>query len=125
MDSRRTVLGAVLTAVVLALAPGARAGAADPSPRPTQAYATIEAGRRINAGRAAQSVGVSWMFWNGGAHAPVPTNESLVIDARGLTGIARVAVDDPRCEADGQVLTCVNKDAAQSPGGRVHPARGR
>ncbi|MFI1420856.1 LPXTG cell wall anchor domain-containing protein [Streptomyces sp. NPDC020731] len=113
MTSMRTMCGAVLTAVVFALTPGGTAGAADPSPLPTQAYATIEADKQINVGRAAQPVDVSWMFWDGGAQVPAPTNESLVIDARGLTGIAGVTVDDPRCEADGQVFSCVNKDSSQ------------
>lgn len=118
MKSKGKVVGAVLAAVVLALAPCAAAGAdgpsATPSPLPTRAYATIEADKQLNVGSAAQSADVSWMFWDGGAQVPVPTNDTLVIDARDLTGIARVAVDDPRCKADGQVITCVNSDSAQS-----------
>ncbi len=114
MKSKRMVLGAVLTAVVLALAPGTTAVAADPSPLPTQAYATISADKQINVGKAAQPVHVSWGFQDGGAQVPVPTDETLVIDARGLAGIASVSVDDPRCEAEGRVLTCVNKESSQS-----------
>lgn len=72
----RTVFGAVLTAVVLALVPGATAGAADPSLLPTQAYATISAGKQINVGPAAQTVHVSWRFADGGAQVPVPAMES-------------------------------------------------
>lgn len=63
----------------------------------------------------AQSVHVGWMFYDGGANAPVPTNQTLVIDARDLSGIASVTVDDPRCTADEQVFTCVNKDNSQRP----------
>jgi len=118
MKSKRTVVGAVLAAMVFALAPGAAAVADDPSatpsPLPTQAYATLEAEKQLNVGSAAQSVDVSWMFWDGGAQVPVPTNDTLVIDARDLAGIASVAVDDPRCKDDGQVITCVNTDSSQS-----------
>lgn len=113
MTSNRTVFGAVLAAVVLALAPGSAAVAAGPSPLPTQAYATIEADQQLNVGSTAQSVDVSWMFYDGGANVPVPTNQTLVIDAGDLTGVAGVTVDDPRCTADGQVFTCVNKDDSQ------------
>ncbi|MEV2214865.1 hypothetical protein AB0H86_26025 [Streptomyces sp. NPDC050997] len=81
---------------------------------PTQAYATLEAEKQLNVGSAAQSADVSWMFWDGGAQVPVPTNDTLVIDARDLAGIASVAVDDPRCKDDGQVITCVNTDSSQS-----------
>ncbi|MFD4561398.1 LPXTG cell wall anchor domain-containing protein [Streptomyces sp. NPDC058469] len=115
MTFHRTVFGAVLAAVVLALAPGSAAVAASPSPLPTQAYATIEADKQLNVGPAAQSVHVGWMFYDGGANVPVPTNQTLVIDARDLAGIASVAVDDPRCTAAGQVLTCVDKDDSQQP----------
>ncbi|WP_424871564.1 LPXTG cell wall anchor domain-containing protein [Streptomyces sp. SAI-229] len=114
MKSTRTVLGTVLTAVTLALAPGAAAVAADPSPLPTQAYATISADKQINVGPAAQPVHVSWGFWDDGAQVPVPTDETLVIDARDLAGIASVSADDPRCEADGQVLTCVDKESTRN-----------
>ncbi|MYS88626.1 MULTISPECIES: hypothetical protein [Streptomyces] len=121
MDSKRTVFGATLAALVLALAPSAIAVGDDPSvtpstpsPLPTRAYATISADEEINVGSGAQSVTVGWMFWDGGAQVPVPTDDSLVIDARDLSGIASVTVDDPRCTADARVLTCVNEDAAQS-----------
>ncbi|MEV6171415.1 hypothetical protein AB0L99_24695 [Streptomyces sp. NPDC051954] len=114
MNPRCTALGAVPTAVLLALAPGAAAVADDPSPLPTQAYATISAEQQINLGSAVQPATVGWMFWDGGAQVPVPTNDSVVIDARDLAGVASVEVDDPRCTADGQVFTCVNKDASQS-----------
>lgn len=115
MTPHRTLLGAALTAVLLALAPGAAAVAAAPSPLPTQAYAKIEADKQLNVGSAAQSVNVGWTFYNGGATVPVPTNQTLVIDARDVAGIASVAVADPRCTADGQVFTCVNKDVSQQP----------
>ncbi|MFH9008655.1 hypothetical protein ACH4E5_36140 [Streptomyces afghaniensis] len=85
-----------------------------PSPLPTQAYATISAEKQVNVGPGVQAVTVGWMFWDGGAQVPVPTNDSLVIDARDLAGIASVTVDDPRCTADGRVFTCVNKGASQS-----------
>lgn len=118
MKPKWTVFGAVPAAVVLALAPGAAAVAdgpsVTPSPLPTRAYATIEAEKQLNVGPAAQSAFVSWMFWDGGAQVPVPTNDTLVIDARDLAGIASVAVEDPRCRADGQVITCVNADPTQS-----------
>ncbi|WP_030864796.1 LPXTG cell wall anchor domain-containing protein [Streptomyces sp. NRRL S-37] len=114
MKSTRTVFGTALTAVTLALAPGAAAVAADPSPLPTQAYASISADKQINVGPAAQPVHVSWGFWDGGAQVPVPTDETLVIDARDLAGIASVSADDPRCEADGQVLTCVDKESTRN-----------
>ncbi|MFC8366917.1 LPXTG cell wall anchor domain-containing protein [Streptomyces sp. NPDC057239] len=114
MKSKRTMFGAVSAAVVLALAPGATAVADDPSPSPTQAYAEIRAGKQINVGPAAQPVHVSWGFWDGGAQVPTPTDETLVIDARDLAGIASVSADDPRCEADGRVFTCVNKESTQS-----------
>lgn len=115
MTSHRTVLGTALAAVVLALAPGSAALAASPSPLPTQSYATIEADKQLNVGSAAQTVHVGWQFDNGGANVPLQTNETLVVDARDLAGIASVAVDDPRCTTGGQVLTCVNKDVAQPP----------
>ncbi|CAM5677129.1 hypothetical protein [Streptomyces afghaniensis 772] [Streptomyces afghaniensis] len=121
MNPQRTVFGAVLAASVLALAPSAPGAAAvgddpsaTPSPLPTQAYATISAEKQVNVGPGAQSATVGWMFWDGGAQVPVPTNDSLVIDARDLAGIASVTVDDPRCTADGRVFTCVNKGASQS-----------
>ncbi|WP_262062321.1 hypothetical protein [Streptomyces sp. STR69] len=113
MTSHRTVLGAALAAVVLTLAPGSAAVAADPSPLPTQAYATINAEAQLNVGAAAQSATVSWNFTDDGAQVPLPTNIALVIDARDLAGVASVTVDDPRCTADGQVFTCVNKDVYQ------------
>jgi LPXTG-motif cell wall-anchored protein len=113
MTSHRTVSGAALAAVVLALAPGSAALAASPSPLPTQAYATIEADQQLNVGSTAQSVDVGWMFYDGGANVPVPTNQTLVIDARDVAGVAAVTVADPRCTADGQVFTCVNKDDSQ------------
>lgn len=113
MTSHRTVSGAALTAVVLALAPGSAALAASPSPLPTQAYATIEADQQLNVGATAQSVDVGWMFYDGGANVPVPTNQTLVIGARDVAGVAGVTVDDPRCTADGRVFTCVNKDDSQ------------
>ncbi|MEV6513385.1 LPXTG cell wall anchor domain-containing protein [Streptomyces sp. NPDC051642] len=115
MTLHRTVLGAALAAVVLALAPGSAALAASPSPLPTQSYAVIDADKQLNVGAAAQSVHVGWTFYDGGANVPLQTNETLVIDARDLSGIASVAVDDPRCTTAGQVLTCVNKDTAQQP----------
>ncbi|MEU0071553.1 hypothetical protein ABZ027_18690 [Streptomyces sp. NPDC006332] len=117
MKSTCRVYGAVVAAMVLALSPAAAAVADDPSaapsPLPTQAYATIEAKKQLNVGSAAQSVDVSWMFWDGGAQVPAPRNETLVIDAHDLAGIASVAVDDPRCKRDGQVVTCVNRDSSQ------------
>ncbi|WP_210583253.1 hypothetical protein [Streptomyces sp. GESEQ-35] len=114
MNPRCTAFGAVPTAVLLALAPGAAAVADDPSPLPTRAHATISAEQQINLGAAAQPATVGWMFWDGGAQVPVPTHDTVVIDARDLAGVAGVEVDDPRCKADGQVFTCVNKDASQS-----------
>ncbi|OUD03691.1 hypothetical protein [Streptomyces swartbergensis] len=121
MNPHRTVFGATLAAVVLALAPSAVAAGhgpsmtpSTPSPLPTQAYATINADERINVGAGAQSATVDWMFWDGGAQVPVPENDSLVIDARDLAGIASVEVDDPRCKEDLRVVTCVNRDASQS-----------
>ncbi|MFF7791216.1 hypothetical protein [Streptomyces sp. NPDC007991] len=120
MNPQRAVFGAVLAALVLALAPSAPGAvavggdpSATPSPLPTRAYATISADEQINVGPGAQPVTVGWMFWDGGAQVPVPTNDSLVIDARDLAGIASVRADDPRCRADGRVLTCVNKGASQ------------
>ncbi|MEV0911118.1 hypothetical protein [Streptomyces hokutonensis] len=113
MTSHRTVFGAALAAVVLALAPGSAAVAADPSPLPTQAYATISAEPQLNVGAAAQSVVVGWQFYDDGANVPVPKNEKLVIDARDLAGVAAVTVDDPRCTAGGRVVTCVSKDSSQ------------
>ncbi|MGW3124467.1 hypothetical protein ACWDBW_46490 [Streptomyces sp. NPDC001107] len=118
MKAKCTVFGAVSAAVVLALAPGAAAVAGvpstTPSPLPTQAYATIEAEKQINVGSVAQSTGVNWMFGDDGAQVPVPTHDTLVIDTRDLAGIASVAVDDPRCKADRQVITCVNAGSTQS-----------
>ncbi|MET7480288.1 hypothetical protein ABZT17_38925 [Streptomyces sp. NPDC005648] len=117
MNSKCTVIGAALAAMAFALAPGAVgvAAAADgpsgtPSPLPTQAYASIDADSQINVGATPQSATVTWSFGDDGASVPLPTNISLVIDARGLAGVASVSVDDPRCTADGQVFTCVNKD---------------
>jgi hypothetical protein len=110
MTPDRTVFAAMPAAVVLALAPGS----VTPSPLPTQAYATIGADEQVNVGSKAQSATVDWMFWDGGAQVPVPKNESLVIDARDLEGIASVTVDDPRCKEDVRVFTCVNKEAWQS-----------
>ncbi len=75
----------------------------------------IEADAQLNVGQAAQPVHVGWQFYDGGAHAPVPTHQTLVIDARDLAGIAAVSADDPRCTAAGQVLTCVDKDESQPP----------
>ncbi|MCX4809648.1 LPXTG cell wall anchor domain-containing protein [Streptomyces sp. NBC_01239] len=115
MTSLRTVLGAALTAVVLALAPGSAALAASPSPSPTQAHAVIEADAQLNVGTAAQPVHVGWQFYDGGANVPVPTQQTLVIDARDLAGVAAVSADDPRCTAAGQVVTCVDKDESQPP----------
>jgi hypothetical protein len=89
--------------------------AAGPSPFRRRAYATIEADKQLNVGSDAQSVHVGWTFYDGGANVPVPTNQTLVIDARDVAGIASIAVDDPRCTADGQVFTCVNKDDSQLP----------
>lgn len=83
-------------------------------PLPTQAYATIEAEKQLNVGSAAQSASVGWMFWDGGAQVPVPTHDTLVIDARDLAGIASVTADDPRCTDDGRAITCVNTDSSQS-----------
>jgi hypothetical protein len=121
MNPKRTVFGAMPVAVVLALAPSAPGAVAvghdapaTPSPLPTQAHATINAEEQINVGQGAQPATVDWMFWDGGAQVPAPTNDSLVIDARDLAGVASVTVDDPRCTADGRVFTCVNKDASQS-----------
>ncbi|MDG9710444.1 hypothetical protein [Streptomyces sp. DH10] len=118
MNPKRTVFGAVPAVVVLALAPSAIAGddnpAVTPSPLPTRAYATISAEEQINVGSEARSATVGWMFWDGGAQVPVPENDSLVIDARDLAGIASVTVDDPRCEEDARVFTCANKGASQS-----------
>lgn len=119
------MFGAVLATVALALTPSAAAAAAaaaavaadpsaTPSPLPTRAYATIEAEKQLNVASAAQSADVSWMFWDGGAQVPVPTHDTLVIDARDLEGVASVAVDDPRCKGGGQVITCGNTDSAQS-----------
>ncbi|MFJ5309141.1 hypothetical protein [Streptomyces sp. NPDC088350] len=113
MTSHRTVFGAALAAAALALAPGSAAVAAGPSPLPTQAYATISAEPQLNVGAAAQSATVSWSFGDGGAQVPLPTNISLVIDARDLAGVASLTVADPRCTADGRVFTCVNKDVYQ------------
>ena len=113
MTSHRTAIGAALAAVALALAPGSAAVAADPSPLPTQAYATIDADQQLDVGPAAQSVVVSWMFYDDGAHVPVPRNEKLVIDARDLAGVAAVTVDDPRCRTEARVVTCVSKDSSQ------------
>ncbi|WP_371667375.1 hypothetical protein OG985_07025 [Streptomyces sp. NBC_00289] len=116
MNPTCTAFVAVPAAVLLALAPGAAAVAADPSPLPTQAYATVGAEEQVNVTSAARSAEVSWMFWDGGAQVPVPTNESVVIDARDLAGVAKVTVDDPRCESRGQVFTCVNgKNGSRSP----------
>lgn len=42
------------------------------------------------------------------------TNDTLVIDTQDLTGIASLAVDDPRRKADQQVSTCVDTDSTQS-----------
>ncbi|WP_306969996.1 hypothetical protein [Streptomyces afghaniensis] len=125
MNPQRTVFGALLAAVVLALAPSAPGAVAagddasvtpssTPSPLPTRAYATISADEQINVGAGERSVTVGWMFWDGGAQVPVPRNDSLVIDARDLAGIASVTVDDPRCTADRRVVTCVNETASQS-----------
>jgi hypothetical protein len=121
MNPQRAVFGAVPAALVLALAPSAVAVGEDPSgtpstpsPLPTRAYVTISAEEQVNVGAGAQSVTVGWMFWDGGAQVPVPTNDSLVIDARDLAGIASVTVDDPRCKAEARVFTCVNKGAVQS-----------
>lgn len=115
MTSLRTVLGAALTAAVLALAPGSAALAAGPSPSPTQAYATIEADAQLNVGAAAQPVHVGWQFYDGGANVPVPTRQTLVIDARDLAGVAAVTADDPRCTAAGRVVTCVDTEESQPP----------
>ncbi|WP_328745574.1 hypothetical protein OHT57_09175 [Streptomyces sp. NBC_00285] len=113
MNGKCTALGAALAAVLLALAPGATAVAADPSPLPTQAYASIDAEDQLNVGSAMEPATVSWSFADDGAQVPLPTNIVLVIDARGLAGVANLSVDDPRCKADGQVFTCVNKDVYQ------------
>ncbi|MDN3020674.1 hypothetical protein [Streptomyces sp. S.PB5] len=121
MRSTRTVFGAVAASALLALAPAAPAAPAvaddpSPSPLPTRAHATVEAEKQLNVGSAAQAVHAGWMFWDGGAQVPAPENETIVIDARGLSGVASVAVDDPRCEADGRVFTCVNTDSSQQRG---------
>jgi hypothetical protein len=125
MNPKRTVFGSMLAAVVLALAPSAPSAVAagddasvtpssTPSPLPTQAYATISADEQINVGPGERSLTVAWMFWDGGAQVPVPANDSLVIDAQDLAGIASITVDDPRCTADGRIVTCVNRTASQS-----------
>ncbi|WP_416960548.1 hypothetical protein [Streptomyces sp. Agncl-13] len=115
MTPRRTLLRAALIAVVLALAPGAAAVAADPSPSPlaTPGPTTIQADRQLDVGPDAQPVHVVWSFYGGRPDIPLPVHQTFVIDARGLAGIARIAVVDPRCTADGQVFTCVNKDLSQ------------
>ncbi|MFJ9249458.1 hypothetical protein [Streptomyces sp. NPDC101776] len=113
MIPRRTLLGAALTAVLLALAPGATAVAAGPSPLPAPGPTTIQADRQLDVGPDAQSVHVVWSFYGGSPDLPLPVHQTFVIDARGLAGVARVAVVDPRCTADGQVFTCVNKDLSQ------------
>lgn len=120
MTPHRTLLGAALISMVLALAPGAAAVAAGPSPVPTPGSTTITPGpttitadRRLDVGPDAQSVHVVWSFYGGRPDLPLPVHQTFVIDARGLAGIARIAVVDPRCTADGQVFTCVNKDLSQ------------
>ena len=107
------VLTAALAAVVLALAPGTTAVAADPSPVPTKAHTTIQADRQLDVGSAAQSVHVVWGFSDPSVNLPPPAEQTLVIDARGLEGIARIAVADPRCKAHGQVFSCANTDTSQ------------
>ncbi|MBK3578867.1 hypothetical protein JHN63_34725 [Streptomyces sp. MBT65] len=113
MTPHRTLFGAALIAMVLALAPGATAVAAGPSPLPTPGPTTIQADSRLDVGPDAQSVHVVWSFYGGSPDLPLPVHQTFVIDARGLAGIARIAVVDPRCTADGQVFTCVNKDLSQ------------
>jgi hypothetical protein len=113
MVSPRIVSGAALAAVVLALASGPAAVAADPSPLPTKGHTTIDADRHIDVGPAEQSVRVVWNFSDPSVNLPAPAEQTLVIDARGLAGVARVAVVDPRCTAHGQVFSCANPDTAQ------------
>ncbi|MBK6017156.1 hypothetical protein JHN45_39395, partial [Streptomyces sp. MBT53] len=109
------LLRGALAAPLLVLASAVAAVAADPSPLPTQAFATIQADKQLNVGPAAQSVHVGWQFDNGGANVPAHSDEKIVVDARDLAGIASVTVDDPRCTAAGRVFTCVDEDAAQPP----------
>ena len=103
----------VPAALALVLATGPAAMAADPSPLPTGIRGSIEADEQIDVGSAAQSVHVVWAFSNSTGDAPVPPRQTFVVDGRGLAGIARIAVADPRCRAQGQVFTCVNKDISQ------------
>jgi LPXTG-motif cell wall-anchored protein len=113
MTPHRTPFGAALIVMVLALAPGATAVAASPTPVPAQGPTTITADRQLDVGPDAQSVHVVWSFYGGRPDLPLPVHQTFVIDARGLAGIARIAVVDPRCTADGQVFTCVNDDLSQ------------
>lgn len=101
---------------------------AGPSPSATQSYAVIEADKQLDVGAAARSVHVGWTFHDGGANVPLQTNKTLVVDARDLSGVASVAVDDPRCATAGQVLTCVGKvpDVTHAKiGSRTEPRRAR
>ncbi|NUQ97981.1 MAG: hypothetical protein HOY79_16000 [Streptomyces sp.] len=107
MKSKCTVLQSALTAVVFALAPAAAAVTGGSS-------ATIEAEKQLNVGSSALSTGVNWMFSDSGAQVPAPTNDTLAIDTRDLTGIASLSVEDPRCKPDQQVITCVDTDSTQS-----------
>ncbi|MDV7220447.1 hypothetical protein [Streptomyces prunicolor] len=125
MASQRMVFGAALAAVVLALASGPAAVAAEPSRLPTKvsakvstkvptkAHTTIQADKQIDVGSAAQSVHVIWNFSDPSVNLPPPAEQTLVIDARGLAGVARIAVADPRCTAHGQVFSCANQNTDQ------------
>lgn len=129
MASQRMVFGAALAAVVFALACGPAAVAAGPSLLPTKVptkahtkghtkaqskgYTTIQADRQLDVGSAARSVHVVWNFSDPSVNLPAPAERTLVIDARGLAGIAHIAVADPRCKAHGQVFSCANQDTSQ------------
>ncbi|WP_328744231.1 LPXTG cell wall anchor domain-containing protein [Streptomyces sp. NBC_00285] len=113
MTSHHTAFGAALAAVLLVLASGATAVAVDPSPLPTKGRTTIEADKQLNVGSAAQTVHVVWGFSDPAVDLPAPADLTLVIDARGLAGIARVVVADPRCTAHGRVFSCANQDTSQ------------
>jgi hypothetical protein len=69
---------------------------------PTKAHTTIQADKQLDVGSAAQSVHVIWNFSDGSVNLPPPAERTLVIDARGLAGVARIAVTDPRCTPTGR-----------------------
>ncbi|MET7487820.1 hypothetical protein [Streptomyces sp. NPDC005538] len=117
MASRRTVSGAVSAAALLAMASGSAATVADtsqPSPRPYVSFSTVE---HLNVGSVEKRVDANWNLLGIEPNDPPQTDETLVIDARDLAGVADVTVDDPRCEAAGRVFTCVSKAALR--GGSV------